>query len=64
MLINHIENPNEEAWKGYFYAILLFGAGFFTTLFGELNLLETANIGIQIRSALVSAIFRKSLNLF
>ena len=63
MLINHIENPNEEEWKGYFYAALLFGAGFLSTLAFNSYIIQQVDVGTQIRSALVSAIVRKSLKL-
>ena len=63
MLINHIENPTEEEWKGYFYVALLFGAGFFTTLAFNSYIIQQVDVGTQIRSALVSAIVRKSLKL-
>ena len=64
LLINQIDPKyNEESWKGYLYAICLFSVSTFSTLtftHAMVNLLETS---IRIRTALISAICRKSLKL-
>ena len=63
LLIDHIENQTEEAWKGYFYVVLLFIAGLFNVFTFSHYIIQIIDVGTQIRSALVSAIVRKSLKL-
>ena len=62
-MISHVENGNEEEWKGYLYSVVLFLASILNTiLFNHYVslLLETA---IRVRTALISIICRKSLRL-
>ena len=63
LLIDHIENQTEEAWKGYFYVVLLFISGLFNVFTFSHYIIQIIDVGTQIRSALVSAIVRKSLKL-
>ena len=63
LLINHIENPDDEAWKGYFYAFALFMAGVLDVFGFSHYVMQLTTIAIQIRSSLVSAIVQKSLKL-
>ena len=63
LLIYHIENQTEESWKGYFYVVLLFIAGLFNVFTFSHYIIQIIDVGTQIRSALVSAIVRKSLKL-
>ena len=62
-MIDHIGNLKEEAWKGYFYVVLLFGAKFLSFLLYSHYFIQVLDVGTQIRSVLVSAIVRKSLKL-
>ena len=63
LLIDHIENQTEEAWKGYFYVVLLFIIGLFNNFTDAHYNMQIIDVGTQIRSSLVSAIVRKSLKL-
>ena len=63
LLINHIEDSEDEAWKGYFYAFALFIAGVLDVFGFSHYVLQLTQIAIQIRSSLVSAIVQKSLKL-
>ena len=50
-----------EQWKGYFYAGLLFATVMIQTLFLGQYFHKMFIVGMRIRSALVGAIYRKSL---
>jgi len=67
LLIGFVEDkPTEEAendfvWKGYIYAVLLFVAAFFSTLFMAQYSHRMYMTGLRARTVLVSAIYRKAL---
>ena len=63
LLINHIDNDDEEAWEGYLYAFALFAASIFETLISKHAITYIVETSIQVRSALISAVCRKSLKL-
>ncbi|CRL00440.1 CLUMA_CG013703, isoform D [Clunio marinus] len=60
MLINFIEG-GQPAWRGYLYAGLLFGIASTQTLFLAQYFHRMFIVGLRIRTALISAIFRKAL---
>ncbi|XP_059617049.1 multidrug resistance-associated protein 1 isoform X6 [Phlebotomus argentipes] len=65
LLINFVgtsndENP-EEDWKGIFYALLLFIVAGMQTLFLAQYFNRMFFVGLRIRTALISAIYRKAL---
>lgn len=60
LLINFVSN-DEELWKGYLYAGLLFGVASTQTLFLAQYFHRMFLVGLRIRTALISAIFRKAL---
>lgn len=60
LLINFVSN-DEEMWKGYLYAGLLFGIASTQTLFLAQYFHRMFLVGLRIRTALISAIFRKAL---
>ncbi|XP_055685130.1 multidrug resistance-associated protein 1 isoform X4 [Lutzomyia longipalpis] len=65
LLINFVgtsgdENP-EEDWKGIFYAVLLFVVASTQTLFLAQYFNRMFFVGLRIRTALISAIYRKAL---
>jgi len=62
LLVNHVDS-NEEAWKGYFYAVCLFltyvlGVVIFHTFVQDLGV-----IGLQLRSCMIGLVYGKSLKL-
>ena len=64
LFINHVDPKyNEESWKGYLYAFLLLCAGIFSTLTFTHGMIHTMETSIRVRTALISAICRKSLKL-
>ncbi|CAH1707315.1 unnamed protein product [Chironomus riparius] len=60
LLIDYVSN-DEETWKGYLYAGLLFGVASTQTLFLAQYFHRMFLVGLRIRTALISAIFRKAL---
>lgn len=54
---------DEELWKGFFYAAILFGACCLQTVVLSQYFYKMFDIGIQVRAALISAIYRKSLKI-
>ena len=63
LLIDHISTEGEEPWKGYLYATLLFLLSIVNTISFSHYVVKLGEVAIQTRSALISAIFRKSLKL-
>ncbi|XP_018335871.1 multidrug resistance-associated protein 1-like isoform X2 [Agrilus planipennis] len=53
----------EERWKGYFYACLLLFASTIQTLIFAQGLNKMFIVGMRIRTALISSIYRKSLRI-
>lgn len=60
-LIGFIADPEAEDWKGIFYAVLLFLVASLQTLFLAQYFNRMMFVGLRIRTALVSAIYRKAL---
>lgn len=60
-LIGFIGDPEAEDWKGIFYAVLLFLVASIQTLFLAQYFNRMMFVGLRIRTALVSAIYRKAL---
>lgn len=61
LLINFVEDKNEPNWRGFLYAGLLFGIASTQTLFLAQYFHRMFIVGLRIRTALISAIFRKAL---
>ena len=53
----------EEVWKGYFYTVLIIIATITTTIINNQYAYKQWLIGLQVRTALTSAIYKKSLKL-
>ncbi|CAG7734589.1 unnamed protein product [Allacma fusca] len=60
LLINHV-NSDEEAWKGYFYSVLMLIANTTQIFLYEHQFLIMTLVGMRTRNALCSAVYRKSL---
>lgn len=59
LLISFVEDPTVESWKGYLYAIVLTVTAVVQTLFLSQYFQRMFVVGLQIRTAVVSAIYRK-----
>ena len=62
LLIGFVSS-GEELWKGYVYMIYLVGVNLVITILTSQYFLEQMTIGLRIRAAITSALFRKSLKL-
>lgn len=60
LIIDYVSG-DEPAWRGYLYAGLLFGIASTQTLFLAQYFHRMFLVGLRIRTALISAIFRKAL---
>ena len=63
LLVNHVDNLDEEDWKGYFYSAVLFGSSIVWTVTFHLYNQELSITSLQMRSSVVSMVYRKSLRL-
>ena len=70
MLISHVQdhgqlgsNDLQSNWKGYFYGGLLLGITVFQSLLAGQYYEILFRVGMKVRSALISTIYRKSLRL-
>uniref|UniRef100_A0A1B0D0A2 ABC-type glutathione-S-conjugate transporter n=1 Tax=Phlebotomus papatasi TaxID=29031 RepID=A0A1B0D0A2_PHLPP len=61
LLIAFTASPEEPLWRGLFYAFLMFGAALLTLFLNGQYFHLTFVVGFRIRSALISAIYRKAL---
>lgn len=62
LLINHVDS-DEEAWKGYFYTVVLLISATVSTITFHVYQQHLSISAIQMRSAIIGAIYRKSLKL-
>ena len=56
-------SSEEEIWKGYLYMILLVGINLVNTILNSQFYIKQMLIGLRVRAAITSALFRKSLRL-
>ena len=63
LLIKHVSDPTEEAWKGFLYVALIFINASVQSLLNHQFLQQTVISAQQIRAALSSMIFRKVCSL-
>ena len=56
-------SSEEEIWKGYLYMILLVGINLVNTILNSQFYIKQMFIGLRVRAAITSALFRKSLRL-
>nr|CAD7403901.1 unnamed protein product [Timema cristinae] len=60
---NVIDNGDEPVWKGYLYAVLMLLTAALQTLFLAQYFNRMFIVGLRIRTALISAIYRKALKM-
>ena len=58
-MINFTEDRSEPAWKGYFYAVLLFIAAVVQSLLLHQYFHRCFVVGMRMRTAIVAAVYRK-----
>ena len=69
LMINFVESysdpsrPDEETWKGYFYAVVLFLTMTLQSLMTSQYFERMFVIGVKVRTALVAALYKKSLRI-
>ncbi|XP_064101349.1 multidrug resistance-associated protein 1-like [Macrobrachium nipponense] len=61
VLIQFTTSLDEPAWHGYFYALLLLSVMLLNTLIKNIFFFLTQMISIQIRSSVMTAVYRKAL---
>lgn len=61
LIINFIDDKSQPLWKGITYAVLLFVVAGIQTLFLAQYFNRMFFVGLRIRTALISAIYRKAL---
>lgn len=61
-LISFVQS-DEPVWKGYFYTVLIFAVSFVNTLLNAQCYHIEYKIGLRMKTALISSIYRKSLRL-
>ena len=62
-LLTILENGQESKWHGFEYCLLLVVVGLFGALCETHTYFQLNNAGIKMKTALISAIYRKSLKM-
>ena len=62
LLISFVESDDPD-WKGYFYMVLIVGVTLLNTLINSQVFYIQYKVGLRIKTALISGIYRKSLTL-
>lgn len=62
-VLGYIKNESDYQWKGFLFAILMLVASVFQTLVLSQYFRRMFIVGLRIRTALISAIYRKSLKM-
>ncbi|GFS09919.1 multidrug resistance-associated protein 1 [Elysia marginata] len=60
-LVDYVEEENTAVWKGYVFAVGLFVSMMLQTVFLQRVFHGSLSLGLRMRSALISSIFRKAL---
>ena len=58
-MIGFTEDRSEPAWKGYFYAVLLFVAAVVQSLLLHQYFHRCFVVGMRMRTAIIAAVYRK-----
>ena len=56
-------SSDEEMWKGYLYMAVLVLLNILKTLLTSQNIYQLAKLGLRIRTALTSSLYKKALSL-
>ncbi|XP_038063723.1 multidrug resistance-associated protein 1-like [Patiria miniata] len=60
-LIRYTEDKSIQRWQGYLYAFLIFAAAFVQSILQHQHFHITTTVGMQLRTAIIGAVYRKSL---
>uniref|UniRef100_A0A0P5T3X6 ABC-type glutathione-S-conjugate transporter n=1 Tax=Daphnia magna TaxID=35525 RepID=A0A0P5T3X6_9CRUS len=63
LLIGFVEDPTQESWKGYLYAIILTLTAMLQTMILGQYFQRMFVVGMQIRTSIVSSIYRKAIKI-
>ena len=59
LMINYVSDPEEAAWKGYFYASLMFLAAVVQSILLHQYFHRGFITGMRIRTAVIAAVYKK-----
>ena len=62
LLINFVQS-DEPQWKGYFYTVLICLVTLVNTILNSQTFYQEYQVGLRVKTALISAIYRKSVRL-
>ena len=62
-LLISFASSDEEMWKGYLYMAILVLLNALKTLLMSQNIYQLSKLGLRIRTALTSALYKKALSL-
>lgn len=62
LLIDFVSS-DQPNWKGYFYTVLIVLVTFMVTILNTQSFYQEYLVGLRVRTALISAVYRKSLRL-
>ena len=63
LIINFVQNPDEPYWHGLVFAAVIFSSSVIRSLFYHQHFDIVFRLGMNIRAALISIVYRKSLKL-
>ncbi|OQV12310.1 Multidrug resistance-associated protein 1 [Hypsibius exemplaris] len=63
LLISFVESKDEETWKGYFWAVLMFLATVIQSLAGNYGWQLNVRAGMNAKAGIIAAVYRKSLKI-
>ena len=58
-LIAFTEDESIEQWKGFFYAVLMFGVSQIQSLIRGQYFAKTFQVGLRIRTGIIAAVYKK-----
>lgn len=58
-LIDYVNRPEVENWKGYFYAVILTLTAIIQTIFLSQYFQRMLVVGLQVRTAITATVYRK-----
>lgn len=61
LIIKHLQSDDEEAWKGYLYAVSIFVLNSLSTMFVRHGDVIFISLGLRIKAILMAAIYRKTI---
>ncbi|XP_064477247.1 multidrug resistance-associated protein 1-like [Ornithodoros turicata] len=62
-IIQHLHNTEEQAWKGYLYALSIFLMNSLSTMFVRHGDVIFIGLGLRVKAVLLAAVYRKALRI-